>query len=127
MKKIMLVDDKDISNFIMRKFIELRLPDTISIEFNNPIQAFNSITKENPDLIFLDLNMPEMDGWQFLDRMKAESLTNKVAILTSSTSDRDMQRGEMYGNVVQFFVKPLTPDELTRIAEETLNDSTEAT
>ncbi len=126
MKKIMLVDDKDISNFIMRKFIELRLPDTISIEFNNPILAFNSITKENPDLIFLDLNMPEMDGWQFLDRMKAESLTNKVAILTSSTSDRDMQRGEMYGNVVQFFVKPLTPDELTRIAEETLNDSTEA-
>lgn len=121
MEKIMLVDDKEISNFIMRKFIEIRLPQTVSIEYNNPLQAFNDIVKENPDLIFLDLNMPEMDGWQFLDRMKAESLTNKVAILTSSTSELDMKRGAEYGNVVQFFVKPLTPDELARIAEETMS------
>ncbi len=122
MKKIMLVDDKDISNFIMRKFIEIRLPTVNTVEYNNPLQAFESISTENPDLIFLDLNMPDMDGWQFLDRMRAESLTNKVAILTSSTSELDMQRGAEYGNVVQFFVKPLTPDELTRIAEETLGD-----
>tara|TARA_R110000850_G_scaffold128494_1_gene247904 strand:- start:236 stop:619 length:384 start_codon:yes stop_codon:yes gene_type:complete len=126
MKKIMLVDDKDISNFIMRKFIEIRLPDTVSVEYNNPLVAFDNIVKENPDLIFLDLNMPEMDGWQFLDRMKAESLTNKVAILTSSTSDLDMKRGQEYGNVVQFFVKPLTPDELARIASETMTDHSEA-
>ncbi len=126
MKKIMLVDDKDISNFIMRKFIEIRLPDTVSVEYNNPLVAFDSIVKENPDLIFLDLNMPEMDGWQFLDRMKAESLTNKVAILTSSTSDLDMKRGQEYGNVIQFFVKPLTPDELARIASETMTDHSEA-
>ncbi len=126
MKKIMLVDDKDISNFIMRKFIEIRLPDTVSVEYNNPLVAFDSIVKENPDLIFLDLNMPEMDGWQFLDRMKAESLTNKVAILTSSTSDLDMKRGQEYGNVIQFFVKPLTPDELARIASETMTDHNEA-
>ncbi len=122
----MLVDDKDISNFIMRKFIEIRLPDTVSVEYNNPLVAFDNIVKENPDLIFLDLNMPEMDGWQFLDRMKAESLTNKVAILTSSTSDLDMKRGQEYGNVVQFFVKPLTPDELARIASETMTDHSEA-
>tara|TARA_R110002096_G_scaffold246452_1_gene438694 strand:- start:182 stop:565 length:384 start_codon:yes stop_codon:yes gene_type:complete len=126
MKKIMLVDDKDISNFIMRKFIEIRLPHVTAIEYTNPTLAFDSIVDVNPDLIFLDLNMPDMDGWQFLDRMKAESLTNKVAILTSSTSELDMQRGAEYGNVVQFFVKPLTPDELSRIAEETLSDQSKA-
>lgn len=124
MKKIMLVDDKDISNFIMRKFIEIRLPGTTTAEYTSPTKAFDSIETENPDLIFLDLNMPEMDGWQFLEKMRECNLKNKVAILTSSTSELDMQRAEEYGNVIQFFVKPLTPDELSRIAEETWDTST---
>lgn len=120
MKKIMLVDDKDISNFIMRKFIEIRLPDVSVIEFTNPVQAFESITEEKPDLIFLDLNMPEMDGWQFLEKMKDDDIHHKVAILTSSTSQLDMERSRQFGNVTNFYIKPLTPDELSRIAEETM-------
>lgn len=124
MNKIMLVDDKDISNFIMRKFIEIRLPGTEIAEYTSPTTAFDNISNENPDLIFLDLNMPEMDGWQFLEKMKEENIHHKVAVLTSSTSTADMERAEAFGNVVQFFVKPLTPDELSRIAEETIKAST---
>lgn len=117
MKTIMLVDDKEISNFIMRKFIEIRIPDSKVIEFTNPVEAFQNIEESGPDVIFLDLNMPEMDGWQFLDQMKAESFTNPVAILTSSTSRLDMERAENYDNVVNFYVKPLNPEELSRIFE----------
>ena len=120
MKKIMLVDDKDISNFIMRKFIEIRLPDVNVVEYTNPVLAFESINEENPDLIFLDLNMPEMDGWQFLEKMKEEDIYHKVAILTSSTSQLDMERSRQFGNVINFYVKPLTPDELSKIAEESM-------
>ncbi len=117
MKKIMLVDDKDISNFIMRKFIEIRLSDVSILEYTNPVEAISKVADENPDLIFLDLNMPELDGWQFLEKMNQQGLSNSVAILTSSTSRLDMERSKKYNNVVNFYVKPLTPDELSRIAE----------
>lgn len=118
MKKIMLVDDKDISNFIMRKFIEIRLPAIEIVEFTNPVEAFEQITTQNPDLIFLDLNMPELNGWQFLDKMKENQLRSKVAVLTSSTSQLDKDRAEQYGNVINFYIKPLNPEELSRLAEE---------
>lgn len=123
--KIMLVDDKDISNFIMRKFIEIRKPDSSVNEFTDPQMAFEGITDFNPDIIFLDLNMPLMNGWQFLEKMKKNQLTQKVAILTSSTSNEDMEKSKSYGNVINFYVKPLTPDELARVFTD-LNTQTPA-
>lgn len=113
--KIMLVDDKDVSNFIMRKFIEIRKPDATIKEFTDPTEAFENINDFNPDIIFLDLNMPIMNGWQFLDQMKVNKQSEKVAILTSSTSNEDMEKSNDYGNVINFYVKPLTPDELARV------------
>lgn len=113
--RVMLVDDKDISNFIMRKFIEVRQPDTIIHEFTDPTEALESISSISPDIIFLDLNMPVMNGWQFLENMKNQSLTHKVAILTSSTSLQDFEKSKDFGNVVNFYVKPLNPDELARV------------
>ena len=112
---VMLVDDKDISNFIMRKFIEVRQPDTIIHEFTDPEKALASISSISPDIIFLDLNMPIMNGWQFLENMRNASLTQKVAILTSSTSMQDFEKSKEFGNVVNFYVKPLNPDELARV------------
>ncbi|WP_417601968.1 response regulator [Owenweeksia hongkongensis] len=123
--KIMLVDDKDISNFIMRKFIEIRKPDATVKEFTDPKEAYEGIKDFNPDIIFLDLNMPIMNGWQFLDKMLTDKLSQKVAILTSSTSNEDMEKSKSYGNVVNFYVKPLTPDELARVFTD-LNTQTPA-
>lgn len=115
---VMLVDDKDISNFIMRKFIEIRKPETNIHEYTDPAQAFAVIDQVAPDIIFLDLNMPIMNGWSFLDAMRESALSHKVAILTSSTSDEDMDKSSQYGNVVNFYVKPLTPDELARVFDD---------
>lgn len=115
---VMLVDDKDISNFIVRKFIEIRKPGTNIHEYTDPTKAFEDIEDISPDIIFLDLNMPIMDGWEFLKAMQKSSLKYNVAILTSSTSEEDIERSKKYGNVVNFYVKPLTPDELARILDD---------
>lgn len=120
---IMLVDDKDISNFIMRKFIEIRRPDANIKEFTDPQKALNSIDSIVPDIIFLDLNMPVMNGWQFLDEMRNASFSHKVAILTSSTSNDDFEKSKEYGNVINFYVKPLNPDELARVFEDLVGQS----
>ena len=120
---IMLVDDKDISNFIMRKFIEIRRPDANIKEFTDPQKALDSIDSIVPDIIFLDLNMPVMTGWQFLDEMRNASFSHKVAILTSSTSNDDFEKSKEYGNVINFYVKPLNPDELARVFEDLVGQS----
>ncbi len=115
---VMLVDDTDISNFIMRKFIEIRKPETNIHEYTDAAQALEVISQVSPDIIFLDLNMPIMNGWKFLELMRSSALNNKVAILTSSTCDEDLNKSKEFGNVVNFYVKPLTPDELARVFDD---------
>lgn len=73
-----------------------------------------------PDVILLDLNMPFMDGWQFLDRFQEISdLLQKqisVYILSSSIDERDIQRSKEYTCVKDFFSKPLRPAMLKEAA-----------
>ncbi len=114
----MLVDDQPVQNLIMSKFIGLKLPDVEVLEFTNPEEAFAALNDQSPDLIFLDLNMPEMSGWEFLDAMQKKNLRHTVAILTSSTSPADTERSQDYGNVMDFYIKPLDPNELARIGEK---------
>ena len=89
MKTVLVIDDIEISTFIVRKLINQVSPQTTVYECNDPIKGLDMITELNPDFIFLDLNMPLMDGWQFLDKMQKKDLDHKVIILTSSTSSDD--------------------------------------
>lgn len=110
--KIMLVDDQEISNFIMKKVIEVSIPDATVVDFTNPVAALESIKAECPDIILLDLNMPDMNGWQFLQQMDELSISNKVAIVTSSTSMEDMDASKSFQNVVDFLIKPINKEDL---------------
>ena len=115
MKKIMLVDDKEMSNFIMRKFLEMKVPDCEIYDFTDSEGAYGQIDAIDPDLIFLDINMPIMDGWEFLKQMSAEQKSNKVAIVTSSTSKLDREASIQYANIIDFIVKPFAPEQLVNI------------
>lgn len=108
--KIMLVDDSSICNLLMKKALT-RLPIDIEIhDFINPELALSQVPALNPRVIFLDLNMPELDGWGFLERMKETNLTNRVIILTSSTSELERRRCAEFMNVLAYRTKPLTHD-----------------
>ena len=65
-----------------------------------------------PDIIFLDLNMPIMDGYQFADEFEKISLTirnkTKIIILTTSLNPSDMERANKYKQIVKYINKPLT-------------------
>lgn len=104
----MLVDDQKLTNFINKKLIEVTnfAPDII--DFTLPKKALTHLKKNKPDLIFLDLNMPLVDGWQFLDTMRNKGIKTKVIILTSSMSNQDKERAKEYESVVEFLTKPLT-------------------
>jgi CheY-like chemotaxis protein len=115
---VMLVDDSDTDNFIAKSIIEIAGFSNRIIIKNCGLQALDYLGKnahfiENiPDFLFLDLNMPGMNGFFFLT--KFERLTNsikekcKIVILTSSTNSTDKDRLEKFSNVVEHFTKPLS-------------------
>ncbi len=120
MKKIMLVDDTPISNFILSKTIQAHLPNSIVVDYSDPEEAFENLSMENPDIIFLDVNMPVMNGWEFLEKMKENQLHYKVALLSASCSPADLRRWQSYENVVNFCIKPITADLLIETASASL-------
>lgn len=105
--KIMLVDDQKMANFINKKLIEVTDFAEKIVDYTLPQIALLEIDSEKPDLIFLDLNMPEINGWGFLDVLKERNDHTQVVIVTSSTSALDMQKAQNYNQVIDFLIKPL--------------------
>jgi CheY-like chemotaxis protein len=124
---VLLVDDNDTDNFINKRIIELT-------KFSNNILIKNSgkaaleYLEENknnpenlPDLIFLDINMPIVDGFVFLYEFESfvEDVKNKckVAVLSSSDNKRDIDKIVTNDYVVKFITKPLNEEALVQLAE----------
>ncbi|MEH6408420.1 MAG: response regulator, partial [Leeuwenhoekiella sp.] len=84
--KIFLVDDQRITNFINKKLIEVTGVCKHVYTYIDPKEALNELDTQSPNLILLDLNMPEIDGWLFLEKMEGHETNAKVIIVTSSTS-----------------------------------------
>lgn len=117
MKKIVLVDDMEIFNFIMKKLIKNVNAIHQVYDFTDGQLALTSLEELEPNIIFLDLNMPIIDGWTFLENMQERKLPHKVFILTSSTSELDRQRSLNYNNVVDFLIKPLKQETIADLLQ----------
>ncbi|HYG38542.1 MAG TPA: response regulator [Cytophagales bacterium] len=122
---VMLVDDNDTDNFISKRIIEItKFAKRIEIK-NSGKSALEYLEKnrnnisELPDLIFLDINMPIVDGFVFLFEFErfAEAIKNKckIIILSSSDNKRDIDKIVNNDYVVKFITKPLTENVLEEI------------
>ncbi|HMV45026.1 MAG TPA: response regulator [Leptospiraceae bacterium] len=73
-----------------------------------------------PDLIFLDLNMPILNGWEFLDYFMEDHYPKlqktKVVILSSTVDPRDKEKAKQYPIVIDFFSKPITNEMLSKLS-----------
>ena len=93
--------------------------------FFNPEVALDELKKncnENknlPDAILLDLNMPVMDGWQFLDEFNHLNLKKEIPvfIITSSIDQADIEMAKNYKAVKNYIKKPITAEKLTMICK----------
>jgi len=126
-RKVMLIDDNEVDLKINSKIITItKLFDEI-ILCQSGEEALNYLSRNKneedriPDFILLDIQMPEMDGFEFLEIYKGlpKSITEKcvVAILSSTLDFGDIKKAEANPHVVKLFRKPLFPKEL----EEELN------
>ncbi|MDR6301001.1 response regulator [Mesonia maritima] len=114
---IFLVDDQKITNFINKKLIEKSKIKVKIMDFINPINALKDFSKFEPSHILLDLNMPQLDGWQFLEEMKKNEFYSKVIIVTSSDSPIDRERAKEYDLVIDYKTKPLSEEVMRSIFE----------
>ncbi|MFV8224557.1 response regulator [Christiangramia aquimixticola] len=117
MNKIYLVDDQPISNFITKKLLQLEGFTDGVIDFTNPAEALDVVVEEEKALIFLDLNMPEMNGWEFLDAMRLRKKSHPIIILSSSTSNFDQAKAKEYPCVIKYVVKPMNKKKFLEISE----------
>ncbi len=122
---VMLVDDNDTDNFISKRIIEItKFAKRVEVK-NSGKSALEYLEREQdnpeklPDLIFLDINMPIVDGFVFLFEfeMFPDEVKNKckVVILSSSDNKRDIEKIVDNEYVIKFVTKPLTEQALKEI------------
>jgi len=116
----LLIDDSDIDLFIQRRFLEVYHFSKKLISFKSAEEALISLHNYNgepsPDIIFLDLNMPNVDGFAFLEKFQSlpEGIRNqaRIVVLTSSNSQKDRDQVFRYKNVIQFVTKPIKQSDI---------------
>lgn len=118
---ILLIDDDDDDNEYHRIIItRAGICDNIYIAHNG-LEALELLTGDKaikPDLIFLDINMPRMNGWEFLEAYKALHLERKhiiILMLTTSINPADMKKAQSDENVTGYNSKPLNKGMLLEI------------
>ena len=115
---VVLIDDSDIDLFVQRRFIEISAFACNILEFKSARKALEHLSTPGhprPDLIFLDLNMPDMDGFEFLEEFSRLRTGIRIAILTSSSSGADKARAATFLDVICFLSKPLNEKRLAEL------------
>lgn len=117
MKNILLIDDDPIFVYLMRRIIKSTSYTCEINEFTDgelAINYLNGIREKNellPDLIFLDLSMPVMDGWEFLKEYSQlrPAIKKEITlfIVSSSISPKEVERAKTFRAVSDFLIKPL--------------------
>ena len=120
MPAVLCIDDDDITLTVCKAIIaKTHLFEEVvtamngqeALDFYNALMEENAPPEKFPGLIFLDLTMPVMDGWEFLDKFTTNYQyldKTKIAILTSSVNPAEKRRALQYPGVIDFISKPLT-------------------
>ena len=118
----MLIDDNSDDNFYYQRVIKKQnLADTV-IAMTDAIDALDYLKRQDPaaplpDMIFLDINMPGMNGWEFLQEYQKLQFRTRIIILTTSENPDDKAKAMATGIVSDFRTKPISKEMIQAILE----------
>jgi len=126
---ILLVDDNSDDNFFHKIILnKMDIVNRIDVVING-LEALAYLKRENqtpPELIFLDINMPKMNGWEFLEQYKHLDVKQKarvvIMILTTSANPDDIKKAKEIEEVTGFETKPLTKEMMVEILNQHFQD-----
>lgn len=108
MLNIVLIDDDPVSTFVTEKLISKNVNVPCQFyKYQSARKALEEIKSLDPHYLFLDLNMPEMNGWDFLDKFQHHDGNAQIYILSSSVDERDISKASQYRIVKDYLSKPL--------------------
>ncbi|WP_116789036.1 response regulator [Flavobacterium psychrotrophum] len=120
-----VIDDDKIYHFLLKNLFKQNNIDVNPLFFSNGQDAIESIKQNKdtgnlPDLILLDVNMPIMDGWQFLEEYSklAGSLAkiSTIYMISSSNDEQDLNKAKKFSTIVkEYFLKPICKEDLEKI------------
>jgi CheY-like chemotaxis protein len=127
MQDYMLIDDDSVINFLHKELISIVNPLANVREFQSSKQALLWFADQanqqsvNDAIVFLDINMPEMNGFEFLDSLNNLDLSVlegkcKIVMVTSSLNDKDKELALSYKLVSNYMEKPLTMEYLSSLS-----------
>jgi CheY-like chemotaxis protein len=126
---IMLIDDDEPTNFLSRMLIEeAHCAENIQVADSGKMALeYLSNSSDSPDLIFLDINMPAMNGWEFLDKYRdlQKHKEGKIIIimLTTSLNPDDKIKASQMPEIAGFENKPLSSELIDRVLKKYFNNN----
>ena len=120
---LLVIDDDDINIFIIKKIVEKTGFDINMVAKSNGLQAIDYIketiaaNKPLPHLVLIDINMPVMNGWEFVEAYQTLNIQEAVDlyILSSSVYENDIEKTKSYPSVKGFISKPLSIERLKEL------------
>jgi CheY-like chemotaxis protein len=126
-KNVMLIDDNPNDNFFHQRVLS-KFDKSIHVQVNeDAVSALEQLKEPSdagtkPDIIFLDINMPIMNGWEFLEEYKKlvpeKQIDLIIIMLTTSDNPADIVKVKEYNFVSDFRTKPLTMEMIKEIEEQ---------
>ncbi len=112
-KRILVVEDDNSLSMLLRLIMKLQQEEWELSSAANGVEALAQVEKFQPDLVLLDIMMPEMDGLEFARRVRGDPRwTDLKIVVLSALSDPATKRKEKEIGVLEYWVKPIMPDEL---------------
>ncbi|MEP2671484.1 MAG: response regulator [Cyclobacteriaceae bacterium] len=122
---ICIVDDDDVYQYTVTRALKSDSLVKKILVFSDGEEALDFVTDnigkvdDLPDIIFLDVNMPIMDGWQFMEEyIKLKPRVGKeitIYMVTSSVDPVDIEKAEKFREISDYLVKPIQPDQLREL------------
>jgi CheY-like chemotaxis protein len=112
-KKILVVEDDNSLSMLLRLIMKFQQEEWLLSSASNGLEALTQVEVFQPDLVLLDIMMPEMDGLEFARRVRAdERWSDLMIVVLSALSDPNTKRKAREIGVTEYWTKPISPDEL---------------
>lgn len=113
MLEVLIIDDDDIVTLVQGKLLQNCNVCESPLKFKRASEALNYLNKASPEndyLLLLDINMPLMNGWEFLEEIEKLAIKDQIYVymVTSSIDYNDKEKAKKYDRIVNFIEKPIT-------------------